>query len=114
MTNQSGVRPTEYKVLVKPDDIEDEIKKNYAGLAAAGFRMADDQKEKEQAAAMSGTIVDASPLAFSYDTWPDESSKPKVGDRVFFSRYAGNSLKGTDGVDYRLINDRDVVAVYGA
>jgi len=114
MTNQSGLRPIEYKVLVKPDDIEDEIKKNYKALAASGFSMAEEARDKEQAAAMSGTIVDVSPLAFSYDTWPDESQKPKTGDRVFFSRYAGNTLKGTDGQEYRLINDRDVVAVYGA
>lgn len=104
--NTSGIHPTEYKVLIKPDKIEEKTK--------GGIIIPDDAKDKEQAAATAGEIIEVSPLAFSYDEWPDEKAKPHVGQRVAFSRYAGISAKGIDGEDYRLINDKDVAAVYGA
>jgi hypothetical protein len=54
-----------------------------------------------------------SPHAFSYaDNWP-EGSKPEVGARVLFKRFAGHLHKRNER-DYRLLNDKDVVAVVEA
>lgn len=110
MENKSGIHPNEYQVLVRPTKAEDEIKDKYKHLAAANFTIADEQREREDAAATRGRIVECSYLAFTYDEWP-ASYKPKVGQMVIFGRYAGVSVTGHDGEEYRLINDRDIKAV---
>jgi hypothetical protein len=53
--------------------------------------------------------VALSPLAFSYED--AEWEKPKPGDKVMFAKFAGAAVKGKDGLDYRIINDKDVSAV---
>jgi chaperonin GroES len=111
MNNPSGIRATEYKVLIDPEKIEDELLKKYEGLKKAGFQMGDEERDKRQAAATKGKIIDISPLAFKYDDWPSDERIPKNGDRVAFARYAGVSIEGADGENYRLINDKDVIAI---
>ena len=103
MVNQSGISPTEYKVLVKPEKIE-EVRR--------GVYVPETVREKEQAAAQKGIIIDISPLAFTYEQWPVGAYAPKVGDTVAFARYAGMLIKGNDGEDYRILNDKDVCAIY--
>jgi len=102
MDNPSGIMPTEYKILVAP--------KLTADKTAGGIILPDDTKHRDQHAQMEGTIVAVSPLAFSYDNWKD-ASPPKVGDRILFAKYSGAVVKGRDGVDYRIINDKDCAAV---
>ena len=97
-----GVFPTEYKILIRHDKI-DEVRR--------GVYVPETVREKEQAAAQTGTIVDVSPLAFTYETWPEGSITPHKGDRVAFARYAGMLIKGMDGNEYRLLNDKDICAV---
>jgi len=111
MKNKSGIQATEYKVLVKPDEVENEIVSKFEGLAKAGFKIPDEHLSQRQAAATKGVIVDVSPLAFKYDNWPSDERIPKVGSRVAFARYAGVSLEGSDREIYRLINDKDVIAI---
>ena len=36
---------------------------------------------------------------------------PKVGDKVYFAKYAGLVIKADDKSDYRMMNDKDVTAV---
>jgi len=98
-------------VLVKPDDPLEDIKKQYKSLAESGFKFADEQREKEFAAATQGQLVAVSPVAFTYTDWPHGSRIPQVGDRVAFGRYSGTSIKGKDGADYRLMKDQDIYAV---
>lgn len=103
--NASGINPTEYKVLVRPDAVKEKT--------AGGIIVPEETREREQYAAMEGELIAISPLAFTYHDWPEGIDKPGVGDRVIFAKYAGTKLKGKDGTDYRLINDRDVAAVLG-
>jgi co-chaperonin GroES (HSP10) len=105
--NKSGIRPVEYKVLIRPDE-----EKGFVELKG-GHKLwkPDETKERDQHAAMEGVLVEASPLAFSYDEWPEDSPRPQAGDRVIFARYAGINTRGADGRDYRLMNDKDIVAV---
>lgn len=101
--NPSGIRPTEFKVLIEPDAVEEKI---------GSIIVPDIVKDKEKYATTDGTIIAISHLAFSYATaeeWGDE--KPKAGDRVAYAKYAGARRKGKDGKDYLLVNDKDVVAV---
>jgi co-chaperonin GroES (HSP10) len=102
--NPSGILPTEYKVLVLPDPVEEVTK--------GGIIIPVDKAEKDKYATTDGTIIAISHLAFTYAT--DEEwagKKPKAGDRIAFAKYAGARRKGRDGTDYLLINDKDVVAI---
>lgn len=100
--NATGILPTEYKVLVKPKDIEEKVGSIY---------IPEQVKDRDQHAQIEGDLVAISPLAFSYDGWPDGARKPQVGDRVFYAKYSGAEVEGKDGKKYRLINDKDIGAV---
>ena len=108
--NASGIEPTEYKILVRP------IEEDGAITFKSGFRLLkpDETAEQDRHAAMEGSLVALSPFAFSYvEDWK-QARKPQVGDRVIFARYSGINVKGNDGRDYRLMNDKDLVAVRGS
>lgn len=102
--NESGIYPTEYKVVVLPDKAEEKTK--------GGVFIPDESKERQQYASIEGTLIAISPHAFTYEDWKDsEDLKPKAGDKVLFAKFAGIVRKGKDGNEYRIINDKDVVAV---
>ena len=96
-----GLRPLEFKVIVKPDVIEEKT--------TGGIIIPEQVKEQKQNAQNSGTIMEVSEHAFSYDDWV--SDKPKPGDRVYYARYAGATVEGGDGNEYRIINDKDITAI---
>jgi chaperonin GroES len=101
--NFSGIRPTEFRVLVLPDKVEEQTK--------GGIIIPDEKKDRDQYAVMEATIIECSPLAFTYESnWP-EGSKPKAGDRVVIAKYSGGLIKGKDSVEYKLVADKDVLAV---
>jgi co-chaperonin GroES (HSP10) len=101
--NPSGIQPSEFKVLILQDEVEK--------ITKGGIHIPDEAHERDQYAAMTGVIIAVSPLAFTYENWPEGARKPSVGDRVVFAKYAGAVCKGKDGVEYRLVNDRDICAV---
>ncbi len=103
--NTSGIRPTEYKVVILPKEVEEKSK--------GGIYIPETTKEREQFAQQEGVIVAASPLAFTYASkaeWGDAVA-PQVGDRVSYAKYSGAVIKGRDGKDYRVVNDKDIYAV---
>lgn len=97
---EHGIKCLEYKVLIRPADVDQVTK--------GGIILPDETKERDATATMEGTVVEMSPLAFSYE---DNAPRPTVGQKVVFQRYSGLRLKGGDGVEYRLMNDKDVVAM---
>ncbi len=99
----------EYKVLVEPKEETGFI----AFKGGGGLIKPDQLKERDQHASMEGVIANISPFAFGYEQWEGQR-KPQVGDTVIFARYSGINVTGDDGVSYRLMNDKDVVAVRGA
>ena len=102
--NQTGINPTEFKVLILPDPVEE--------ITKGGIIRPTMTTDSEKYATIEGRIVAVSHLAFTYATaeeWGD--AKPKPGDRVIFAKYAGVRHKAKDGQEYLLINDKDVVAV---
>lgn len=98
MKNESGLKPMEYKVLVLPDVVEEKTK--------GGIYLPEQSQEREKNASMEGTLVEASPIAFKFE---DNAPVPPVGSRVIFAKYSGVTIKGADGRDYRIMNDKDVV-----
>lgn len=105
-TNPSGISPTEFKVLILPKPVEEK---------KGSILLPEMTKEQDKWATMEGTLVAVSPLAFTYakaDEWREvNAAPPKPGDRVLFAKYAGVHVKGRDGTDYVLCNDKDVMAV---
>jgi chaperonin GroES len=98
--NKSGIRPVEYKVLVKPEAVE--------AQTAGGLYIPDSAKEKEKYAKERGDIIAIGSICFTDPNWLDY---PKVGDKILFDKYAGATVKGQDGEDYRLISDKEIGAV---
>lgn len=101
--NLSGIRPVEFKVLIKPDEVEEKT--------AGGIIIPDETKDREQHAQMAGTLIEVSPLAFTYEAWPEGSGPPEPGNRVLFAKYAGFSRTGKDGVEYRVVSDKDITCI---
>ena len=99
----SGITPVEYNVLVKQDAIETKTK--------MGLVLPDEVLERQKHAQTRGVIVAVSQLAFNEDVWPQGMDKPKPGDRIAFARHAGTFIEGNDGQEYRVIKDKDVVAL---
>lgn len=75
---------------------------------AGSVFLSDETQERMGLALQFGRLISVSPVAFNYEPeWPPKE-KPKVGDLVWFARYAGGEFKGRDGRDYRLIKDKDI------
>ena len=104
--NDSGLQPVEYKILIKPEKVEetDPVLKR---AAAAGLVLAHEASERERMAQIKGVLVAAGGNAFQ--DW--QEPRPKVGDVVYYAKYAGINVPGADGFEYRLANDKDVSAI---
>ena len=99
--NTSGIQPLEYQVLIEPREVEQQTK--------GGLYIPEDTREKEQYGQQEGRIVAMSPLAFSYGDLGEHIPKP--GDRVVFSRYQANEIRGEDGKKYWLMMDKSIAGV---
>lgn len=98
-----GIRPVEYGVLVYPLEAEEKTK--------GGIIVAQNTKELEEIGGTVGILVAVAERAGS-DVWGEDA--PKVGDRVIFSRYAGQLVQGNDRRLYRLMKDKDINGVQEA
>jgi len=102
--NKTGIKPIEYKVLIKPDKFEEK--------SGGGIYFPDDARDRLQHAQDRGTIIDCSDMAFS--DW--KGRKPKIGEKVIFNKYSGSLInireKSDIGGDYRICNDKDIVAIW--
>jgi co-chaperonin GroES (HSP10) len=101
------ISPVEFNVVIEPDRIE-------SGKTKGGIILPDEVKENKDAAMMMGTLLAVSPLAFNYDTWPEEhmAKRPKPGDRVLYAKFAGTVVQQPiTGTEYRVCKDKDIIAV---
>ncbi len=98
-----GIEPMEYNILV----LVDETEKTTAG----GIIIPEKSKDRDDLAQVRGMLVRASPLAFSYDTWPAGSQQPQLGDHIIFGKFAGILVNGDDGREYRLCKDKELSAI---
>jgi len=97
-----GLEPVEYNVIVAPS-----IRPHKIG----SIHLPDESQERLEMAMQMGRIIAMSPIAWNYDTWPDDAQKPGVGDIVWFAKYAGGVFVGRDGKDYRIVKDKDCGAI---
>ena len=101
--SSSGFTPQEYNVVVKPESVEEKT--------VGGLIIPESALDKDQYGMGKGVLDAVSPLAFNYPDWPDDAPMPQVGDRVLFIRYAGMLVTGADDEEYRVLKDKDIVAV---
>lgn len=98
-----GFAPTEFNVLIAVAAAETKT--------AGGIIILETAAEAKQAASMRGLLVAVSPLAGDA-VWPEDGpARPQPGDEVVFAKYAGVLIEGDDKREYRLIKDKDVIAV---
>jgi chaperonin GroES len=102
-SNPSGIWPTEFNVLVLQKKVDEK--------SAGGIIIPDIAKDREQYAEMEGTLIATSPLAFTFERWPEGSRKPQPGDKVIIAKYSGTRVVGKDGQTYLLTKDKDLSAI---
>ncbi len=90
-------RPLGEKVLVKPLPSEEKTK--------GGIVLPDTAKEKPQ----EGEVVNVGKGRL-LETGERVPIDLKAGDRIFFSKYAGNEVK-IDGVEYLIMREADILGV---
>ena len=102
------IRPVGHRILVQSDIVETKTK--------SGLVLALDEK-LEVGAKVTGTVLAIGPTAYKH---PDLGGDPwcKVGDRVYWAKYAGKRVVDPDDPDTETskkvlicLNDEDVVAV---
>lgn len=94
--------PILHRLLVKPDDAELTSK--------GGIVLAVDPK-KERQAVEKGLVLAIGETAFMDFTKERECTLPKVGDRIYYAKYAGKTVKDNDDKEYLMLNDEDVIAI---
>jgi chaperonin GroES len=100
-----GVQPVEFKVLVKPSEIE--VDPALARAKAAGIQLPQDVLERELMAQIVATLLAVGGNAF--EDW--KGQVPQVGDTVLIAKYSGITIKGADGEEYRMLNDKDISGI---
>lgn len=97
MENTSGLKPLGRAVLVKP--YEPERKESLIVIPET-------VQERNAAVDCRAVVVEVGAAC-----WPDEPHRAAPGDKVFISRMAGFTARGTaDDQLYRFVNDRDIFA----
>lgn len=98
--NPSGILPVEYKILIKPDDIDEKT--------LGGIIKADDTYEREKWAQVKGTLVAKGGAAFGEPFTDQERENLVPGARIYFKKNDGIVVEGADGEEYRLCVDKDI------
>jgi co-chaperonin GroES (HSP10) len=104
--NESGWVATGDRIIVLTDRAPTK--------SAGGIQFTDESKETHDAAAITGVLIAMGDDAFTWNgdrTRKYEGQKPKPGERVMFTKYAGEILYGNDEKLYRVMEDRAVGAV---
>ena len=96
--NPSKLVPLFYEVLVKPDTIDEQHGSIFIPLKV---------RDRQQLAEVKSTLIAVGGNAFEGRAEP----LPKIGDRVYVTRYSGFLVRGEDGEVYRICNEKDVKAI---
>ena len=99
--SEHGIQPVDRRVLVKPETLEE--------VTEGGILIPQQSREREDMGHIKAKLVGVGSQAF--EDIEDVSQRPIAGMTITIARYSGYLIKGKDGVQYRIINDTDVVAV---
>jgi len=121
MQNNSGITPVLDRILVKPDEVKE--------TTDGGIIITKQVAEQHQQSQATGILVAVGPDAYIdartviyrlidgvmrkseiHEQGANPEFTPKPGDRVVFAKFGGLPVQGADGLEYRLLNDRDITA----
>jgi len=95
------IKPCGYHVVVRPDAVAERSGTIYLPAST---------RERDQAAQVFGEIVAIGPTAWK--GFDDGEPWAKAGDRVSYAKYGGYLLQDPETKEFfRLLNDKDIVAV---
>jgi len=98
------ILPLNYRVIVKPKEVE-EIDEKYEIAKRINFQLIESERERLTGAVDQGIILHIGAKA-------ELAEELKVGDEVFFARYAGKKLIDPITKEEVLaLNDEDLIAV---
>jgi chaperonin GroES len=106
-TNRSGITPLDDKVLIRMDE--------HSEITQGGIVIPDDTRSRQSMASETGVVIALGAAAFAFNddaTRAWSTAKPEPGDRVVVERYAGRVIQGQDSVEYRLVSQRSIGALY--
>ena len=99
MKNESGIIPRGHRILILPEVVEN---KTESGIILA----TSSERKREEMAQIDGVVI-----AMGNTCYADQPEAwCAIGDKVIFGKYSGLLYKGKDGLEYRILNDLDVVA----
>jgi co-chaperonin GroES (HSP10) len=96
-----GLRATGFAMIVAVAPVAEQSK--------GGIFIPDSAREKEKLTGVQGRVVSKSPACFDHGQFGD--AVPELGDIVQFAKLAGVMTTGADGREYRIIQDKDVMAI---
>ncbi|MEA2038870.1 MAG: co-chaperone GroES [Thermodesulfobacteriota bacterium] len=96
------IRPAGHRVVVLPEVIPEKTD--------GGIYRPPTNVDREQLAVIKGKIIEIGPTAWM--DFSDGQPWAKVGDEVVFSKYGG-LIVDDEGIQYRVLNDEDIVAIIG-
>ncbi len=102
--NASGIIPNGFNVLILPDPVEE--------ISKGGVYIPNEKVTKDEFATTEGTLIAITGAAFSHITDEEwDGTKPKPGDHIVFTKYAGFRVKSKkDGKHYLLLKGEDIHA----
>ena len=98
--NKSGIKPVGLSLVIEPDQVAETTE---SGIVLG----TPEQLEREQLRQTDGLVLAIGSMAF----FDEKEVRCKVGDRVVMKAHAGMMRKGTDGKQYRIIADSDVIGI---
>jgi chaperonin GroES len=101
----AGLMPVEFKVLVKPSAVE--VDPALRRAKEAGLQLPPEVLEREFMAQIVAELIAVGGNAF--EDW--KPPIPAAGNRVLIAKYAGVTVKGADGQEYRMLNDKDISGI---
>jgi len=107
MTNPSKARPLKYRCLLLPEKVDE-----MAGEEKI-IRKTTETIFREQTEQVKAKLIAKGSMAFTVDyTGEEYAGAPQIGDTVLIMKFAGVIVEGDDGLDYRLINDEEIIVIW--
>lgn len=97
-SNPSGITPLEFNVLIRPAPAEERTK--------GGLLIPEGVRDRNHHASERGEVIALAEAAFA-----EIGGRPQVGQTVAIVRYGGTKVTGRDGEEYRIVKDKDVLAI---
>ena len=95
-----NLTPLLHRIIIKLDSIEE--------VTASGIVIPKDLIKKERKAVEVATVVSVGKTCF--ETYGGNNTTVKAGDRVVIAKYSSVEIPGTE---YAVINDEDVLVLFG-